>query len=149
MIYAAYGSNTNLEQMEHRCPNSFLIGTGKIKGWRLYFNVHADIMEGSKGDFVPCAIWNISKTDIDNLDRYEGTPRYYITKHLPVEMDSGEMVDALVYVMSKNVKGIYPPYKPYFEGCEIGYIENGLDTNILYEALDYTLKNKTTHNQYS
>ena len=30
-IYAAYGSNMNIEQMSKRCPKAILLGTGKLK----------------------------------------------------------------------------------------------------------------------
>ncbi|MEG0578694.1 MAG: gamma-glutamylcyclotransferase family protein, partial [Niameybacter sp.] len=33
-IYAAYGSNTNLEQMSHRCPAAKVVGTGIVKDYR-------------------------------------------------------------------------------------------------------------------
>ena len=36
-IYIAYGSNMSEEQMQFRCPDSKLIGTGKIKNFRLMF----------------------------------------------------------------------------------------------------------------
>ena len=34
MIYAAYGSNMNIEQMKYRCPESKIIGNGKLQGWK-------------------------------------------------------------------------------------------------------------------
>ena len=80
MLYVAYGSNTNLEQMEFRCPNSTLIGNGKIKGWKLVFNIHADIVKGKKTDEVPVVIWDIHYKDWESLDIYEGYPKYYIRK---------------------------------------------------------------------
>ena len=36
-IYCAYGSNMNLEQMSHRCPNAKVIGKGKLENYKLTF----------------------------------------------------------------------------------------------------------------
>ena len=82
MYYIAYGSNINLEQMKYRCPNSKVIGKGIVKYWKLYFNLHADIRyTGNEGDVVPVLIWDIADEDWTALDRYEGYPKYYITKN--------------------------------------------------------------------
>ena len=149
MLYVAYGSNTNLEQMEFRCPNSTLIGNGKIKGWKLVFNIHADIVKGKKTDEVPVVIWDIHYKDWESLDIYEGYPEYYIRKKIKVQKDSGKEISAIVYVMTKDRKGFSPPMERYFNVCEAGYIENGLDTKYLYDALRDSWENETFYNQYN
>ena len=54
MFYIAYGSNMNLEQMNYRCPNSKVVCNGKLKGWKLVFNIHADVIKtDNENDFVP------------------------------------------------------------------------------------------------
>lgn len=42
-LYAAYGSNINLEQMAYRCPHSTVAGTAMLKGYELQFRHHATI----------------------------------------------------------------------------------------------------------
>jgi hypothetical protein len=37
IIYLAYGSNLNLEQMAYRCPNAKALGGTKLNGYRLLF----------------------------------------------------------------------------------------------------------------
>ena len=44
MLYAAYGSNMNLEQMAFRCPYSVVVGKGMINNYKLKFSYHADIV---------------------------------------------------------------------------------------------------------
>lgn len=149
MLYVAYGSNMNLEQMEYRCPYSVVKGNGKLKGWKLVFNVHADVVKGKKNDEVPVVLWDIHDLDWKRLDMYEGYPSYYVKKIVKVQMDSGEIVDAVVYVMADKRKGICPPAKGYFDVCKTGYIENGIDTHYLYDALDFAIKNETIYNQYN
>lgn len=148
MLYVAYGSNMSLSQMAHRCPKSKVVGVGKIKGFRLVFNVHADIIPtDNKKDEVPVLVWDIHFDDWKHLDFYEGYPRYYVKEVIEVEID-GKIEKATVYVMNSRRKGISPPSKTYFDCIEEGYIKNGIDTKYLYDVLEYSYENKTEHNQY-
>lgn len=150
-LYCGYGSNMNRRQMAHRCPNSERICNGELHGWQLVFNIHADITRtDNENDIVPVVVWNIdSDEDWEMLDIYEGYPSYYIKETVNVVLDNGEEVEAVVYVMAENRKGISPPFKSYFNGIEQGYIENGIDVKCLYEALNHSLENETEHNQYN
>ena len=149
MLYVAYGSNMNIEQMAFRCPKSRIVGNGIIKGWRLIFNIHADIIEASEYDEVPVVCWEIDDSEWKNLDRYEGYPSYYVKRLVSVEMDGGGTKKCIVYVMNDSRKGISPPYRSYFDVCLQGYIDNGIDTEYLYDALRYSWDNETEYNQYS
>lgn len=149
MLYIAYGSNMNLEQMDYRCPNSYVVGNGKLKGWKLVFNVHADVVRtDNEDDSVPVVVWNIADNDWKNLDMYEGYPSYYVKETVNVILENGKNEKAIVYVMADNRKGIRRPTKGYFECIETGYIENGIDVEYLYNALSYSLNNETEYNQY-
>lgn len=149
MLYISYGSNMNLEQMGRRCPNSYVVCNGKLKGWKLVFNLHADIIKtDNENDFVPVVAWNIADCDWRNLDMYEGYPSYYIKETVNVILDNGKNEKAIVYAMSDNRKGICRPTKGYFECIEMGYIENGIDVKYLYEALEYSFNHETEYNQY-
>lgn len=149
MLYVAYGSNMNLEQMKYRCPHSTVKGKGKLKGWKLVFNVHADVIKGKKNDEVPVLLWDIDDLDWKRLDRYEGCPFYYIRKNIKVKTDSGETVNAIIYVMTNERKGICPPSREYFDTCKTGYMENKIDTRYLYDALEFAVENETIYNQYN
>lgn len=56
MLYCAYGSNMNLDQMAYRCPKSKVVGNGKLYGWELVFNVHADIIKADNDSVVPVVV---------------------------------------------------------------------------------------------
>ena len=149
MLYLAYGSNMNLAQMNYRCPNSYVVCNGKLKGFRLVFNVHADVIKtNNEDDFVPVVVWNIADADWKNLDMYEGYPSYYVKETVNVILDNGKTEKAIVYVMADNRKGIYPPSEGYLDCIYEGYIDNGISVKYLYEALEHSFKNKTKHNQY-
>ncbi len=154
MYYISYGSNMNVEQMAWRCPNTKIYGNGKLKGWKLVFNYHADIIQtGNENDTVPVVVWKlVDKTDKKMLDRYEGYPNYYTKITIPVTMDdTGETINAMVYVMTDSRKGIYPPSLEYFECIVEGYIANNIDLDPLYDALDDCAdkRNLTEFNQYN
>ena len=151
--YISYGSNMNIPQMAYRCPHSRIYGNGTLQGWKLVFNYHADIIEtGEIDDVVPVVVWKITnKQDLANLDIYEGYPQYYIKRYIKVEMDDGEIVDAMVYVMADSRKGVYPPSRSYFQTILEGYEDNNINVKPLYIALAYSsnMQNITEINQYN
>lgn len=149
MLYVAYGSNMNLEQMDYRCPNSKVIGNGKLKGWKLVFNFHADVIKGNEEDVVPVVVWDIDDKDWHRLDMYEGYPNYYIKENVEVLLDNGDVENAIVYVMADNRKGIYPPAQTYFDCIVRGCISNRIDVDYLYKALEHSVYNETRYNQYN
>lgn len=149
MLYVAYGSNMNLEQMAYRCPNSYVVGNGKLKGWKLVFNVHADVVKtNNENDFVPVVVWNIAGDDWHRLDMYEGYPSYYVKETVNVILENGKVKKSIVYVMADNRKGICPPEFTYFDCIREGYIENKINVEYLYKALEYSVNNKTKYNKY-
>ena len=90
IAYVAYGSNLSVEQMALRCPDAKMIGTGKIRDYKLVFRFHADI-EKSKGSYVPVLVWKISEVDEKRLDIYEGVSSgYYHQEEVKVLMDQKE-----------------------------------------------------------
>jgi gamma-glutamylcyclotransferase (GGCT)/AIG2-like uncharacterized protein YtfP len=149
MLYVAYGSNMNLEQMSYRCPKAKVIGNGKLNGWKLVFNCHADIVKKNNSE-VPVVVWDINdEYEWYRLDMYEGYPHYYIRKTVDVVLDNGTKEKAIVYVMADDRKGISPPSKGYFDGIIKGCIANKINTEYLYDALDYSFENETEYNQYN
>ena len=138
MIYAAYGSNMNIKQMKARCPESEIIGNGKLKGWKLVFNVYADVIKGEPDDEVPVVCWHIAENDWERLDIYEGFPIYYVKEIVDIDLDDGRKEKGIVYVMVADRKGIYPPFREYLKICLQGYKDNGIDIKPLHDALKYT-----------
>ena len=45
MLYIAYGSNMNRDQMSVRCPHAKPLGAYYLDGWRLVFRGVADIIK--------------------------------------------------------------------------------------------------------
>lgn len=137
-LYIAYGSNLNVGQMAHRCPDAEAVGTGVIPNYRLTFkalgaNAFATI-EPCEGESVPVAVWRISKRDEMALDRYEGYPAHYGRERMDVLMDDdGESVEGLVYIMNLRAVPCLPS-QGYFDAVLSGYRSFGLDEQKLYDA---------------
>ena len=149
MLYCSYGSNCNLQQMAYRCPNSKKVSVGLLKGWKAVFNIHMDIIKtDNTDDIVPVVVWDIAEKDWSMLDMYEGYPSYYVKKTVNVTLDDGAEEKAIVYVMADNKKGICPPTSGYFNGIVKGYMDNGINTDYLFDALNYSHGNKTEYNKY-
>lgn len=135
-LYAAYGSNMNIRQMEYRCPNAKIIGTGKIKGYRLTFRRggYANI-EPAEDESVPILVWDTTISDERRLDQYEGYPDFYTKELVEVEMDDGEKKMAYIYIMTNTARGEYAvPTVQYYRSVKSGYIANCIDLRPLIEA---------------
>ncbi len=136
--YAAYGSNLNVSQMSYRCPFAKLYGTGVIKDYTLQFKGNPEsafaTIAPKNGSSVPAAVWEIQPSDERSLDRYEGYPSHYFKKNVPVRLNDGQEVNAMVYVMNLKMNfGL--PSTHYYRTVHQGYMDCCLDTDVLAEAL--------------
>ena len=142
MKYIAYGSNMVEEQMAFRCPNARLIGTGWLPNHRLEFYLHATVERSrARGAKVPVAVWEIDDEDEQNLDRYEGFPKYYTKHKRTVHMDDGSQIEGMVYIM--NMIRPQPPTAGYYNGIRDAYERLGLSSEIervLEPALTRSIK---------
>jgi len=79
ILYFAYGSNMNLNQMNNRCPNGFeKFKTHTLSDYALGFDQsgYANIKE-QKGSYVPGVVYKINKECLASLGGYEGYPNHY------------------------------------------------------------------------
>lgn len=140
-IYAAYGSNMNLEQMKRRCPKAKVVGKGELHGYKLTFRgrqAGVANVERNGDARVPIVLWAITKECEQALDRYEGYPTLYKKEPVTVVTAAGEQ-EAMVYVMAKQYEKMpASPNEHYFEIIRQGYQDNEINTAPLMEALDTT-----------
>jgi len=144
-LYVAYGSNLNIRQMAHRCPTAKMYGTGTIDDYELQFKgaligAYATIAPKA-GASVPVAIWEIKPRDERALDIYEGFPTHYYKQNISVNMDNGDgthglpsEVTAMVYIMDQRMT-FGTPSRHYLQTVHEGYLDCGLDTTALSQAL--------------
>ena len=139
VLYVAYGSNINFEQMKYRCPNSVAVGTAMLKGYELQFRYHATL-EANKESEVPILLQELDSQDENYLDKYEGYPRYYRKEKLTIDFN-GNFVEAKVYTMNGNIP-LQSPSAKYYDIIEKGYRENGLDISYLETALEKAVQSE-------
>ena len=137
-LYFAYGSNMNLEQMSRRCPNAKVAGTAFLEGYELLFrgSLHGAVatIEPKADSNVPIVIWEITPTDEEALDRYEGFPHFYHKEYLTVDFN-GIPTEMMVYIMNDGYD-IGSPSCYYYDTIRKGYHDNGFDTSALKAAVE-------------
>lgn len=148
IYYGAYGSNMSISQMEIRCPKAKLLDKGILEGYELTFrgrlnNAHATIQRSAKKNLlcgVPIVIWEISKSDEANLDRYEGYPYYYHKEYHEVTLKEGKKL-VMLYVMNSGYNYNLP--SPMY-CCTIGdgYTEHRYDIHYLINSIEKVRKLK-------
>ena len=131
MLYFAYGSNLQQQQMRRRCKDSIFIKSFILKDHILNFRSQykvADIEE-LKGSFVPGAIYEISKSDEKKLDIYEDYPLLYKKKYFIIKDKK-----VMTYFMNSKSSFKYPSTR-YLNIIKQGYKDCNLDINYLFKIL--------------
>lgn len=145
--YVAYGSNLNLKQMEYRCQSAKLYGKGILRGYRLLFKGSEDnaylTIEPCKGSKIPVVIWDIGPGDEMHLDVYESFPTFYYKEDVEVELDTGETISGMVYIMTSKIKDrikLSLPSDKYYAAVMDGYKDHGFDPKYIQEAIEVSVK---------
>ncbi|MFV0518527.1 MAG: gamma-glutamylcyclotransferase family protein [Aminipila sp.] len=140
-IYAAYGINTNILQMNKCCPKAKPSGLGILEGYKLTFRGNrigfANIEKCKEGQ-VPLVIWDITKDCEKKLDLSVKYPDFYVKKIVDVLID-GEYKKAMLYVLGSGYESFVAiPDIEYFKTIEEGYEGNKISMNYLFEAMQNT-----------
>ena len=135
-LYFAYGMNTNLDQMNIRCPDAKPLGKAILDHYRFEFKNYATIVP-SYHDQVEGVLWAISDADEWALDILEGYPTFYQKIMVPVRQDELDHL-AMTYIMTPREQ-IHPPGDSYYATVSEGYQQFGLSQRQLLEARARTL----------
>jgi gamma-glutamylcyclotransferase (GGCT)/AIG2-like uncharacterized protein YtfP len=116
VLYFAYGSNLDAEQMEERCPSAQLRFTAELRDHRLGFTYFSRRWQGGTADLVPedgCSIWGVvyelAEEELPLLDGFEAG---YHRIGLTVRRGNGEQQEVLSYTV-RGEKGAFPPTPAY------------------------------------
>ncbi len=138
-LYFAYGSNLNLGQMQHRCPNARPVGKVAFFGYELTFRGVADIIKTGRPDSrIDGGLWEITPECEKALDIYEGVAhrlysKIYIAGVMTYQMNGGD---------------ISPPPRGYFNTIREGYYDFDIDVVSLYDSAGWAHYNEIEENNY-
>ena len=118
----AYGSNLDLIQMNRRCPSSKIISKGSLANYRLDFNRYSSGWGGGVADVIPVKgsevwglVFELSDTDMDSLDFYEGCykdrPSLYERSKVVINTPKGPIPDVWLYTVVEKQKFEAPTAK--------------------------------------
>ena len=141
ILYFAYGSNINLEQMRERCSDAKVVGPVTLADHELQFrgNCFATVAP-KKGSIVHGLLWKLTPACVQALDRYEGYPRHYTKEPVSVRTADGAAVSVMAYIMAEpTCRQPALPSPHYFLAIQRGFEANGLPLGALKEAWDRTI----------
>lgn len=140
MLYFAYGSNMNHEQMRHRCPSSKYLKRGYLKDYKFTYDGYSSKRGGAvanvievNGSVVWGGIFEINEDNLSALDCYEGYPDYYDRKQVNVIDNDNNFFEAIVYYRTN--KKIGQPSKEYRQIVLQGANDCGLPENYIRDYI--------------
>lgn len=143
IFYLAYGMNTNFEGMKLRCPAAKNLGKVYLPDHKLRFKYFCDA-EYMPGSGMECALWSITEDCEHSLDKLEGYPDFYLKKEVKVTWQDKKIV-AMIYFMPEHNELDFPS-EHYFKSVVVGYKQNKMNFDAIYNALDEIVKeNKSVH----
>ncbi|MCX8020937.1 MAG: gamma-glutamylcyclotransferase [Chitinophagaceae bacterium] len=119
VIYFAYGSNMNVDQIEERVSNFVVLGKAILHDYTLCFNKEAQAGNGTgyanivyqKGEYVEGLLYEIDS--LESLDDWEGFPEHYERVEMDV-MFNNTPTKAWIYVANPNkIKSGLKPAREY------------------------------------
>ena len=136
LLYFAYGSNINLEQMAEICPDATPVGPVTLDNYELLFRGGGfATIAPSQGSQVQGLLWEITPKSERSLDVYEGYPRFYEKQTVSVRDGQGRDLQVMAYVMT-GVRSRIPtlPSKYYYAGIAEGLRQNNMPLEPLERA---------------
>jgi cation transport regulator ChaC len=137
----AFGSNMDPKQMRQRCRSATFRGVYDLAGHRLAFVGRSAGWGGAVATIEKCAgamttgvLWEVSRADLDILDRFEGAPHVYSRVAARVRQGAQRGADLWVYVHNRpEARG--QPSTAYVETIRRGFAFIGRAPQRLDEAV--------------
>jgi len=132
MYYFAYGSNLSKKQMRERCPESKPRLIAILPNYKLVFTDWSRQWRGGvatikrfSGEKVLGAIYEITESDLRQLDKKEGYPQSYGRIKVIVFDDNNQPIEAMTYIKAGQLREA-PPSKEYLAVIQQGYRDWGI-----------------------
>lgn len=117
VLYFAYGSNLDADQLRERCPSSNSRCAARLRNHRLDFTYYSTRWTGGAADVLPHSgddvwgvVYELAERDLVRLDRYESG---YERVTLSVEGPDGEHYAVITYMVRE--KRNFPPSDMYLD----------------------------------
>jgi gamma-glutamylcyclotransferase len=136
VLYFAYGSNMNADQMASRCDNARIAGIARLADHAVSFHGHSERWDGGEetvaakpGEDVYGVVYDISLSALDRLDslqgvRLDGTGGYF---HSPADVVGSDGAVYPVVMYLRNIRGeIQHPSAQYLAHILAGATARGL-----------------------
>jgi gamma-glutamylcyclotransferase (GGCT)/AIG2-like uncharacterized protein YtfP len=138
--YFAYGSNLSEMQMRARCPEARLAGRAALRGYRLAFAGYSTLWGGAVATLAPDpkgkvrgVLYELTPSDLEALDRWEGHPHYYRRVRATVTDKSRRDRKVQLYVMTPE-HALGQPAMEYLVALLRAYTALGFDVDELLRA---------------
>lgn len=148
MIYFAYGSNMDHEQMQTRCPGHRVIAVGRLSNYALAFTRWSRSWNSGTADILPemgkeiyGVLYDLTLDDLKRMDKFADYPNSYVRQDVLVEnvgATHASSLPALTYVAIRQ--GVFLPSKAY-----LNKMIQGAEKNKISERYLQFLKSLRTH----
>lgn len=141
MLYFAYGSNMNKEQMAKRCKGAKFLGVARLDSYKFVFDGSSKLRGCAVANVIPDVssfvlggLWEISTENRSSLDCYEGYPDSYHRIEVSLTTSDGKRIDnVLIYLRSPKQLGV--PSDSYRNICIQGAHDCGLPEEYINKIL--------------
>jgi gamma-glutamylcyclotransferase (GGCT)/AIG2-like uncharacterized protein YtfP len=138
LLYFAYGSNMDPEQMKQRAPGARALGSARLDDFSLSFSVYSSRWEGGAANLeldpeghVWGVLWEIPDEAAGELDAYQGHPVFFRREEVSVTGPEGRTL-AWTYRVAHQEGTYVRPTDRYLHCIRSGIRVHGLPP----EALD-------------
>lgn len=142
MLYFAFGSNLDLDQMLARCPSAVMGPCAVLFDHALVFAGHSSRWGGGVATVVRAErrrvqglIYSVSSEDMASLDRIEGVPYAYSRVERIVVDEHCRRRRVHLYIQPEDGMERRLPGLEYFDVILRAYREHGLDRRQLAAAI--------------
>jgi gamma-glutamylcyclotransferase (GGCT)/AIG2-like uncharacterized protein YtfP len=120
VLYFAYGSNLDIQQMRSRCPNCQVLGKGFLARHCLDFTRYSHKWQGGVADVIaadePQRVWGLvyrlTEGDLYALDQHESYPTGYDRAQTTIVTQQLTLEDVWVYRVVQK-RELIPPHPQY------------------------------------
>ena len=131
--YLAYGMNSNLTEMSHRCPRAQSLGKVTLPDYKLAFKTHCDVVY-TPGQSMECVLWSITDECERALDLLEGFPDYYDKREVKIQYQ-GRTIRPMIYYMCSGFD-YAAPSEHYLTMVAEGYSKHNIPIAQIITALE-------------